>query len=211
MSEADHALPRQAPDRRPTLKSRVVKAAVLGLFRWKGWRLEGVAPPGRKYVILGAPHTSNWDFIFFTGATWKLGIHPRFLGKLSLFRPPLTRFMYDMGGVPIDRSVRGDHTAQVVAQFAAHDDFRPVIAPEGTRRGVAKWRTGFYHIALGAGVPVVPAWVDTPAKRGGIGPAIPMTGDFARDIGAIADFYRSVMPDHPRLQALYRMAEEARG
>lgn len=211
MAEADSALQRGRVDRRPTLVSRVVKAAVLGLYRWKGWRLEGSAPPERKYVILGAPHTSNWDFIFFTGATWSLGIRPRFLGKLGLFRPPLTRFMYDMGGVPIDRSVRGDYTAQVIALFAAHDDFRLVIAPEGTRRGVAKWRTGFYHIALGAGVPVVPAWVDNATKRGGVGPAIEMSGDFARDIGAIADFYRSVMPDHPRLAALYRMAEEAHG
>ena len=211
LAEADPSRFNAPAERRPTLLSRVVKAVVLALYRWKGWRLEGVAPPGRKYVILGAPHTSNWDFIFFTGATWSLGIRPRFLGKLSLFRAPLTRFMYDMGGVPIDRSVRGDYTAQVVAQFAAHDDFRLVIAPEGTRRGVRRWRTGFYHIALGAGVPVVPAWVDTPAKRGGIGPAIAMTGDFARDIGAIAAFYRSVMPDHPRLKALFGMAEEARG
>lgn len=197
------------PGDRPTLLSRVVKWAILRLFDWKGWKLEGAAPPLMKYVILGAPHTSNWDFVFFVGATYRLGVRPRFMGKLSLFEGSLRRFMYDMGGVPIDRSASRNYVDQVVAEFAAHDDFRLVIAPEGTRKGVSKWRSGFYHIALGAGVPVVPAWVDNAALRGGLGPAIDLTGDFARDIGAIAAFYRSVMPDHARLQALYAMAEEA--
>lgn len=194
---------------RPTMLSRIVKWTIVRLYEWKGWKLEGAAPPLMKYVLLGAPHTSNWDFVFFTGATWKLGIRPRFMGKLSLFEGPQRRFMLDMGGVPIDRSASRNYVEQVVAQFIEHDDFRLVIAPEGTRKGVTKWRTGFYHIALAAGVPVVPAWVDNGTMRGGLGPPIDLTGDFAQDIGAIADFYRSVMPDHPRLQALYRMAEEA--
>ncbi|MGH6787292.1 MAG: 1-acyl-sn-glycerol-3-phosphate acyltransferase [Novosphingobium sp.] len=197
------------PGERPTLLSRIVKWAILRLFRWKGWRLEGGAPPLMKYVILGAPHTSNWDFVFFVGATWTFGVRPRFMGKHTLFEGALRRFMLDMGGVPVDRSASRNYVDQVVAQFAAHDDFRLVIAPEGTRKGVAKWRSGFYHIALGAGVPVVPAWVDNAAMRGGLGPPIDLTGDFATDIARISAFYRSVMPDHPRLQALYRMAEEA--
>ena len=192
---------------RPTLLSRLVKWAILRLFDWKGWKLDGAAPPLMKYVLLGAPHTSNWDFVFFLGATHKLGIRPRFMGKHSLFKGVLRRFMLDMGGVPVDRTASRNYVDQVVAEFAAHDDFRLVIAPEGTRKGAAKWRTGFYHIALGAGVPVIPAWVDNARMRGGLGPPIALTGDFAADIGSIAAFYRSVMPDHPRLQALYAMVE----
>ena len=194
---------------RPTLLSRIVKWTLVRLFEWRGYKLHGGAPPLMKYIILGAPHTTNWDFVFFTGATWTLGVRPRFLGKHTLFGGVLRQFMFDMGGVPIDRSASGNYVDQVVAEFAAHDDFRLVIAPEGTRKGVGRWRTGFYHIALGAGVPVVPAWVDDATRDGGLGPPIPITGDFKHDIGQIAAFYRSVMPDHPRLQALYCMAEEA--
>lgn len=86
---------------RPTLLSRITKAVVLWLYRWKGWRLSGERKFPRKFVITGAPHTSNWDFIFFVGAVHELGIKPSFMGKVSLFRGPLKRFMYDMGGLPV--------------------------------------------------------------------------------------------------------------
>lgn len=196
---------------KPTLLSRIVRWLLLRLYRWKGWTFEGTAPAASKYVITGAPHTSNWDFVFFLGAITQLGINPRFMGKLSLFRWPMTRFMHDMGGVPIDRSTSNNYVDQVVEQFAAHDDFILVVAPEGSRGGPGKWRSGFYHIALGAGVPVVPAWVDQANLRGGIGPAIELTGDFSADMAKIAEFYRSKMPDHPKLAGLYRMVEEASG
>ena len=200
-----------ADDPRPALPSRLVRALVLWLYRWKGWTLEGATPPGLKYVILGAPHTSNWDFVFFLGATWKLGIRPRFMGKASLFRWPLRRFMHDMGGVPVDRAASHNYVDQVVGQFAANTDFRLVIAPEGTRGGSGKWRSGFYHIALGAGVPVVPAWVDHATKRGGVGEPISLSGNMLDDLARIAAFYRSKMPDHPKLAGLHAMVANADG
>ena len=192
----------------PTLLSRVVKWAILRLYRWKGWQLDGPAPTEPKYVILGAPHTSNWDFVFFVGATHELGVRPRFLGKTSLFRWPLTRFMRDMGGVPIDRSARHNYVDQVVAAFAAEDEFRLVIAPEGTRGGDGRWRSGFYHIASGAGVPVVPAWVDNQTMRGGLGPAIALTGDYQADLARIATFFAIKLPGHPKLAGLHAMVKE---
>ncbi len=199
-------------DRRPTLLSRLVKAAVLGLYRWKGWQLEGGRPEARKFVITGAPHTTNWDFIFFIGTTWRMGISPSFMGKLSLFRGPLKRFMYDMGGLPVDRSKPGsNYVEQTVEHFARSDDLALVVAPEGTRRTDGSWRSGFYHIALRAGVPIVPAWVDNRTMRGGLGPAIMPTGDYGADLARIAAFYRSVMPDCERFVRLAASAAAFEG
>lgn len=195
-----------ARDTKPTLLSRLVKGALLRLYRGKGWRLVETSPVPKKCVILGAPHTSNWDFVFFLGVTSDIGIRPSFMGKLSLFRWPLARFMYDMGGIPVDRSKRANYVDQVVAEFDRRDELGLVIAPEGTRGTISEWRTGFYHIALGAGVPIVPAWVDNAAMIGGIGQAIHPTGDFAADLRKIAAFYFSVMPRHPKLAVLFRQA-----
>lgn len=196
----------QVPAKRPTLLSRLVRRFVLWLYRRKGWSLEGQAPTARRCVILGVPHTSNWDFIFFIGATHAYGMAPSFMGKKSLFRWPLRRFMFDMGGVAVDRSKRGNYVEEMRAEFARREELRLVIAPEGTRSAVNRWRSGFYHIAVAANVPIVCAWVDLPAKRGGMGPEIEPSGDFAADLKRIALFYQSVMPDHPKLQALYRQA-----
>lgn len=194
-------------DRSPTLLSRLVRGFLLALYRWKGWTLEPGSAAPRRCVILGAPHTSNWDFVFFLGATHALGIKPSFMGKLSLFRAPLTRFMYDMGGIPIDRKAKDrNYVDQVVAEFAKDGDLALVVAPEGTRGPIKAWRSGFYHIALGAGVPIVPAWVDNATMQGGLGPAIMPGGDYAADLGRIAEFYFSKMPHHAKLAVLYAEA-----
>ncbi len=189
----------------PSLLSRAVKGFVLWLYRGRGWKLEGQAPSSGRCVILGAPHTSNWDFVFFIGATHAFGLEPRFMGKLSLFRWPLRRFMFDMGGVPVDRSAKGNYAEAMVAAFAANEKFALVIAPEGTRSKVPKWRSGFYHIALGAGVPIVCAWVDNQAMRGGLGLEIMPSGDFAADMAKIGSYYREVMPGHPKWTAFDAM------
>jgi len=190
-------------DLRPTLLSRITKLVVLWLYRWKGWRLSGERQFPRKFVITGAPHTSNWDFIFFVGAVHELGIKPSFMGKVSLFRGPLKRFMYDMGGLPVDRSKRNNNYVEdTVAHFERAEDLALVVAPEGSRSSDGTWRTGFYHIALRAGVPIVPAWVDNANMTGGLGAPIMPTGDYAADLAKIAAFYRSVMPDCLRFERL---------
>lgn len=178
-----------------------MRGVLLWLFRLRGWKLEGQAPVSRRCVIVGAPHTSNWDFVFFVGATHHFGLTPRFMGKKSLFRWPLRRFMNDMGGVPVDRSKRGNYAEAMVAEFAAHDQFALVIAPEGTRASVGKWRSGFWHIARAAGVPMVLAWVDHTSMRGGLGPEIMPGPDFAEDMAKIARFYRGQMPGHAKWAA----------
>lgn len=190
-------------DRHPTLLSRITKAVVLWLFRLKGWSVAGEAPAARKFVITGAPHTTNWDFIFFIGTVNHLGLKPSFMGKVSLFKGPLKRFMYDMGGLPVDRSKRNNNYVEEAADhFERAEDLALVVAPEGTRGSDGTWRSGFYHIAMRAGVPIVPAWVNHATKKGGVGPAIMPTGDYAADLAKIAAFYRSVMPDCLRFQRL---------
>lgn len=186
------------PDRKPSLLSRIVKRLLLALYRWKGWKLEGRRPDCDKFVILGAPHTSNWDFIFFLGATHQLGIRPSFMGKVSLFKWPATNFMLDMGGIPVDRSQRANYVEQVADAFARAKDLALVIAPEGSRTFKGDWKSGFYHIAMAAGVPIVPAWVNNQTMRGGMGDPIMPTGDYRADLARIIAFYRSKRPDCDR-------------
>lgn len=200
--------------RKRTLLSRLARRVLVALYQWKGWRIDGTRPPIDKFVILGAPHTTNWDFVFFIGATHKLRIRPSFMGKVSLFRWPLRRFMFDMGGLPVDRSQRGNYVDAAIAAFKARDEMALVIAPEGSRTSDGEWRSGFYHIALGAGVPVVPAWVDNELMTGGLGEPIMPTGNFADDLAKIAEFYRDAMPHCQRFRVLEaqarRLQEEKR-
>lgn len=190
----------------PTLFSRVARRLLVALSRSRGWRITAPFGVPERCVVIGAPHTSNWDFVFFLGTAADLGLNPSYIGKASLFRWPLRRFMLDMGGIPVDRSKRANYVEQVAAEFARREELVLVIAPEGTRGAITHWRSGFYHIADAAGVPIVPGWLDLATKRGGIGPAIPTTGDFAADLVRIAQFYHSVMPDHPKLAVLYAQA-----
>lgn len=186
----------------PSPLSRIVRRALIALYRWKGWRLEGTRPDCAKFVITGAPHTSNWDFVFFIGATHELGIRPSFMGKHTLFRWPLTEFMRDMGGVPVDRRSRGNYVEQVAAAFREADELALVVAPEGSRRSTGEWRSGFYHIALAAGVPIVPAWVNNATMRGGLGEPMMPSGDYRADLAKLAAFYREKMPECARFVAL---------
>jgi 1-acyl-sn-glycerol-3-phosphate acyltransferase len=186
---------------RASLGSRIVRGVLVGLYRLRGWRVEGRAPIDAKFVLVGAPHTSNWDFAIFLGVTDALGIAPNFLGKHSLFKWPMGDFMRALGGVPVDRSSPQDLVSQIVAQVDAHDDFVLVIAPEGTRSATTSWRTGFYQIALKAGVPIVCAGPDYPSKRGVIGPIIRPTGDMRADLKPAFVFFRTLTPRHPRRAA----------
>ena len=197
----------QSASAKPSLLSRIVRRLLILLYRWKGWRTEGRRPDVDKFIILGAPHTSNWDFIFFLGATNELGIRPSFVGKNTLFKWPMTRFMFDMGGIPVDRAKRANYVEQVADAFAEADDLALVIAPEGSRTFKGSWKSGFYHIAMAAGVPIVPAWVNNQTLRGGLGDPIMPTGDYQADLAKIAAFYREKRPDCDRFVALEKSAQ----
>lgn len=185
-----------------SLLSRLVLGVLLWLYRLQGWKLVGGPPQSRRCVIVGAPHTTNWDFIFFVGVTNELGIRPNFMGKHSLFKWPMGRFMREMGGIAINRTSSRNYVDQIVDEFRQRDELMLVVAPEGTRKRAPKWRSGFYHIAMGAGVPIVPGWLDYERKLGGLGPEIMPTGDYAADLERIAAYYRTVVPGHPQIAAI---------
>lgn len=196
-------------DERPSLLSRVVRRLLLWLYRARGWKAVGQPPADRRCVIIAAPHTSNWDFVNFLGLTDALGIRAHFMGKTSLFRWPMARFMRDMGGVPVDRGSRHNYVEAMIAEFGRRKEFMLTIAPEGTRGAVKQWRTGFYHIAMGAGVPMVCGLMDYGTKTGGLGPAIWPTGDYRADMLKVAEFYRSVTPKHPERTTPFEVIQNA--
>jgi 1-acyl-sn-glycerol-3-phosphate acyltransferase len=180
---------------------RLIRRLLLAWFHRNGWTIAGALPPDPKFVIMGASHTSNWDFLVFLGAVQALGRKVHFIGKHSLFRRPLGGFMRALGGIPVDRSAPQDLVSQVVAEFDRHDEFILVIAPEGTRSRTIKWKTGYYQIALKAGVPIVAAGPDFPTRRGVFGPVIRPTGNYAEDVKPAFAFFRTLTPRHPERAA----------
>ena len=154
-----------------------------------GWRL--LDPPQRpaRAVIIGYPHTSNWDALYGQLGKLALGLNARWVGKDNLFRWPFAGFLRWLGGIPVDRRASHGFVAQMAAQFAAHPDFLLVMAPEGTRKLTEGWRSGFYRIALAAGVPVVMGVVDYGKREAGLVASITLSGDEAADMAAIAACY----------------------
>jgi len=184
-------------ERKPSWPSRIFRRTLIGIYKRNKWRAHGVVPEPRKFVLIAAPHTSNWDFVYFLGLTNELGIKPHFMAKTSLFRWPFTNFMLDIGGVPVDRSSNKNYVQQMIDEFHRRTEFMLTIAPEGTRGTVKAWKTGFYHIAMGAGVPLVVGMMDYSTKSGGLGPAIWPTGDYVADMKKVAEIYATVTPRHP--------------
>lgn len=179
------------------LVARVLTALIDRWFGFRGWTVEGTAIEPRKFVIIAAPHTSNWDFVYFIGAARHLNLDLSFMGKASLFRWPIGRMMREMGGIPVDRGKSGNYVEAMIAEFARRKEFMLTIAPEGTRGKVRQWRTGFYHIAMGAGVPLICGLMDYKRKIVCLGPAIWPTGDYARDMVEVAAYYSACTPKHP--------------
>jgi 1-acyl-sn-glycerol-3-phosphate acyltransferase len=191
----DAAVPSVIP--RLSLLERFLRRILIGIYQLAGWNAEGRLPPDRKFVIMAANHTSNWDFLVFLGTIHALGRQVRFIGKHSLFKWPMGDFMRALGGVPVDRSAPQDLVSQIVAQFEANEDFALIVAPEGTRARTSDWKTGFYQIALRAGVPIVCAGPDYPTRRGVIGPVIRPSGSYAEDMKPAFAFFRTLTPKHP--------------
>jgi 1-acyl-sn-glycerol-3-phosphate acyltransferase len=148
-------LPAVGPNvaRRGSAFSRLVGMAVLRLM---GWWVEGDIADYPRYVAIVAPHTTNWDFIVGLAARYALRLDASWLGKHTLFRPPFGWIMRRWGGIAVDRTASHDVVSQTVAEFSSRPRVFLVITPEGTRKQVSRWRTGFWHIATGAGVPILP-------------------------------------------------------
>jgi 1-acyl-sn-glycerol-3-phosphate acyltransferase len=156
----------------PSTGNRVLRAVGWGLLRAAGWRFAGRMPNTPKFVVIVAPHTSNWDFPVGLAAKWALMLECCFWGKDSLFRGPLGWFMRANGGIPVDRANRHAVVEATIAAFAAAPRMVLVLSPEGTRKKVARWRTGFWHVAKGAGVPICCVAFDFPSKTIRLGPTV---------------------------------------
>lgn len=167
-----------------------------------GWRKEGSLPDIPKYVIILAPHTSNWDFPIGLAMIFVLKLRGYWLGKDGLFRWPFHGFFRWLGGIPLDRSRSSDVVAQMVQLFKERAKLTMVLAPEGTRKKVTHWKSGFYHIARGANVPIVLAFLDYLRKAGGIGPVFNPTGDIEADMEYIRAFYAAMTGKHPEKQCI---------
>lgn len=168
------------------------------LFKILGWKVTGEMPAIPKFIVAVAPHTSNWDFPVGLAARSILRIkNAQFLGKSQLFKPPFGFFFRWLGGHPVDRSSSHDVVDQVVKIFSQHEKFILALAPEGTRKKVGKLRTGFYFIAKGAKVPIVPVGFDFEKKQVIIDKPLFPSDNMEQDMATILQFYRSIKGKNP--------------
>ncbi|MCK0129527.1 lysophospholipid acyltransferase family protein [Erythrobacter sp. F6033] len=189
--------------------SRIVNRIILFLYKWKGWRIVERFPSDvKKCVIAGAPHTSNWDFVFFAGATHEEKVQPNFMGKHTLFEGMMRNFMLDMGGIAVDRSQKGGTIDQLKREYEQRDELNLVMACEGTRKSDGKWKSGFYNIAKAAGVPFVLAYADNEKRTIGFSPPMMPSGNYGEDLLKIAEWFRSKIPDLERYKVLEQQARD---
>lgn len=182
---------------KPNWLSEIVRRFSVFVYTINGWTAVQDNPPPRKAVIIAAPHTSNWDFLYFFGLTNKLKINSYWIGKDTLFKWPWGGMMRRLGGIPVDRSKSNNMVEAMVREFDRRDDFLLTIPPEGTRDGGKQWRTGFYYIALKAKVPLIIGLMDYRKKTGGLGPSFMPSGDYSADMKKLSAFYHSVTPKYP--------------
>jgi 1-acyl-sn-glycerol-3-phosphate acyltransferase len=178
----------------------MVKEFLHWVFKTKGWRIEGDLPQEIKKVILvAAPHTSNWDFVFGMGALHEYNYDVKYLAKKELFRFPFKRMFLALGGVPVDRSKNNSLVDAMIDLIKKEEKIIVMIPPEGTRKWVRRWRLGFYHVALGANVPIVLGFLDYKKKVAGFGPVIHLSGNKFEDFNRIFQFYKDVNAKFPEL------------
>ncbi|WP_243224746.1 1-acyl-sn-glycerol-3-phosphate acyltransferase [Microbacterium sp. CIAB417] len=172
------------------------------------WTLTGGEAPSRPTILVGAPHTSNWDFVLMLAIAWRLGIDVHWLGKKSLFRGWRRPIMRRLGGIPVDRDDPGRVVADVIADVDAGDVFALVITPDGTRGGNEYWKSGFYRIAMRTGMPVTLGFVDRTTMTTGLGPTFALSGDVRSDMDRIRTFYADKSGVRPERRTEPRLREE---
>lgn len=175
-------------------------------FWLKGWKIEGEMPEGvKKAVMTAAPHTSNWDFVWARASFYVLRVPLNYTIKKEFIKGPLGWMLKSMGAIPIDRSPKTEGAprrsmVEVMTElFTTRDQLYVMVTPEGTRKYVPKWKTGFYYTALNAGVPIVVGFLDYKNKRAGIGPTIYPTGNVEEDLEKIKAFYRTKTGKFPEM------------
>jgi len=159
------------------------------IMRLIGWKAVGKEIENPRFVLIGAPHTSNWDFPLMLLVVLELRLQVFWMGKHTLFRFPFGWFMKWLGGIPINRSKSHNVVNDTVRLFRENANLVVLVPPEGTRKKVTAWKSGFYHIANNAGVPILMGFVDASRKEGGLADFFYPTGDLEADMQKIRSFY----------------------
>lgn len=182
------------------------------ILRLIGWRIEGELPNVTHTVVVGAPHTSNFEGIIMLGTMFSMGLRLNIMGKDSLFGFPHGPLLRWIGMIPIDRSKANDVVSATAITIREADKLWICMAPEGTRKGADKWKSGFWHIARTAGVPILPVRFDYGRKVFTIGPVLEPGDDLEADLQTLYDHYVDAEPRHwDRLSGPLRRMREARG
>jgi 1-acyl-sn-glycerol-3-phosphate acyltransferase len=181
------------------------------LLHLAGWQLEGERPTFDRYVLIAAPHTSNWDFPLMLAFAAAFDIKVTWMAKHSLFFPPLGWMMRALGGMPIIRHESNNVVDSMVETFRGIPRLVLVVPTEGTRERTEYWKSGFYHIARQADVPIVPSFLDFGRKRGGFGPALITGGLVGEDMQYFRDFYAEMQGKFPENVGPIRLREESEG
>src|SRR3989338_9536993 len=168
------------------------------LFKLIGWKIVGDLPDLKKYIVIVAPHTSNWDLIICLLARYAAGVKINFIAKHQVFVPPLSWILKAMGGSPINRSVHQNKVDFIVNLYNEREEYRFGLAPEGTRSPVQRWKQGFYHIAVRANIPIVMIGPDYASKEIRIAETFWPTGNINEDFPKIIDFFRTIKGYHPK-------------
>jgi 1-acyl-sn-glycerol-3-phosphate acyltransferase len=189
--------------------SKTIRRAVARLYwRLSRWTLRSEPAPQEAGILVGAPHTSNWDFVLMLAIAWELGLDIRWLGKHSLFRGWRGPVMRALGGIPVDRRDPSGVVVDVLERVRRGEVFHLVVTPEGTRSG-AGWKSGFYRIAREADLPVTLGYVDRTTMTTGLGPTLRLTGDVRADMDAVRAFYADKAGVNPALRTEPRLRSEA--
>lgn len=180
-------------------------------FALSPWSLKSEPAPAKPSVFVGAPHTSNWDFILMLAVAWHQGVHMRWMGKESLFAGWRGPIMRALGGVAVDRAKPERAVSDIVDHLSTDGTIGLVITPDGTRKGHSVWKSGFYRIARETGLPVTLAFVDGSTKTTGLGPTFELSGDVRADMERIRSFYADKSGFRPENRVEPRLREELTG
>ena len=184
------------------------KLVARAFLRITGWQPEGERPTAPRFVLIAAPHTSNWDLAYLLAFAEIYDLHISWMGKHQIFRWPFGGLFRALGGIPIRRHERADRVSAMAKEFAERETFALVVPSEATRGWAPHWKSGFYHIARRAEVPIVMGFLDYRRRRGGFGPALRVTGDLKQDMDRIRSFYADKIGKYPEKFGPVKLREE---
>jgi 1-acyl-sn-glycerol-3-phosphate acyltransferase len=189
------------------MSASALELTARALLRLTGWQLVGEAPDVKQCVILFAPHTSSWDFPLLLCVRAAFGRRVAYLAKRSLFRFPLGGLLRATGAIPVDRAERHALVNTLTEAFARQEQLWLALSPEGTRAWTDHWKSGFYHIARAARVPLLLAFIDAERRECGLGELIELSGDVERDLARLRAFYSAKRGIHPERASQIRFLD----